>query len=94
VARGLADAQAGEVRSLALRPEAVSLVETGPDRNHLQGAVEEVSFLGAIVRIRVRLKENAISFDAFNNPSVPPPERGRPVTIGFAHEDLQVLATA
>ena len=32
------------------------------------GTIEEVSFLGAVVRIRVRFGENAISLDTFNNP--------------------------
>ena len=62
--------------------------------NQLQGTIEEVSFLGAVVRIRVRLRESAIRFDTFNNPSVPPPERGQPVTVGFAREDILVLEGA
>jgi putative spermidine/putrescine transport system ATP-binding protein len=86
--------QAGEVRSVALRPEAVTLAN-GPDgRNRLAGTIEEVSFLGAIVRIRVRFKENAISLDTFNNPGAPPPERGAPVTVSFAREDVLVLEGA
>ncbi|HWK44940.1 MAG TPA: ABC transporter ATP-binding protein [Stellaceae bacterium] len=93
-ARGLADAGVGEIRSVALRPEAVSLGAAVEGRNHMQGVIEEVSFLGAIVRIRVRFKDNAISFDTFNNPSVAAPERGSSVTIGFAQEDLLVLADA
>jgi putative spermidine/putrescine transport system ATP-binding protein len=91
-ARGVVDARVGEVRSVALRPEAVSLSDGGGERNRMHGTVEEVSFLGAIVRIRVRFKENAISLDTFNNPGVSPPQRGAPVTVNFAREDLLVLA--
>ncbi len=88
----IANAQNGEMRSVALRPEAVSLSDAGAsDRNRVQGVIEEVSFLGAIVRIRVRLKENAITLDTFNNPNAPPPSRGQAVTIGFAREDVLVL---
>jgi putative spermidine/putrescine transport system ATP-binding protein len=93
-ARGIVDAQAGEVRSVALRPEAVSLNGTGGERNRLNGTIEEVSFLGSVVRIRVRFKENAISLDTFNNPGVTPPERGQPVTVSFNREDLLVLEGA
>ena len=92
-ARGVADAAAGEVRSVALRPEAVTLNGSG-ERNRLQGAIEEVSFLGSVVRIRVRFKESAVSLDTFNNPGAPPPQRGEQVTVSFAREDLLVLEGA
>jgi putative spermidine/putrescine transport system ATP-binding protein len=42
----------------------------------------------------VRFRENSISLDTFNNPSVAPPERGAPVTVSFAREDLLVLDAA
>jgi putative spermidine/putrescine transport system ATP-binding protein len=93
-ARGIADGQAGQIRSVALRPEAVSLADAGGERNRMRGTIEEVNFLGSVVRIRVRFKENAISLDTFNNPSVAPPQRGQPVTVCFAREDLLVLEGA
>jgi len=93
-ARGIADAQAGEPRSVALRPEALAIGRNGAGSNQLKGTIEEVAFLGAIVRIRLRLKESAIHFDTFNNPSAPPPERGQPVTVGFSREDILVLEGA
>jgi len=93
-ARAIVDAEPGDLRSLALRPEAISLRDTGGDRNRLHGTIEEVSFLGSVVRVRVRFKENAVSLDTFNNPNAPPPERGQPVTVSFAREDLLVLEGA
>ena len=57
----------------------------------MRGTIEEVSFLGAVVRIRVRFKEATISLDTFNNPAAPPPARGEPVTVRFARSDLLVL---
>jgi putative spermidine/putrescine transport system ATP-binding protein len=92
--QGIADAQAGDVRSVALRPEAVTLNNPGDGRNRMRGTIEEVSFLGSVVRIRVRFKESAISLDTFNNPSVAPPQRGQPATVSFAREDLLVLEGA
>ncbi len=90
-ARGIANARAGEIRSVALRPEAVSLEARGGERNAMRGTIEEVSFLGAVVRVRVRFRENAISLDTFNNPSVPPPQRGAQVEVSFSRDDLLVL---
>jgi putative spermidine/putrescine transport system ATP-binding protein len=92
--RGLADAKAGDIRSVALRPEAVTLQDQRADRNKLNGTIEEVSFLGSIVRIRVRFKESAISLDTFNNPGSAPPERGQAATVSFAREDLLALEGA
>ncbi|MFZ1426273.1 MAG: ABC transporter ATP-binding protein [Geminicoccaceae bacterium] len=98
-ARGIPQAKVGETWSVALRPEA-ALLEVGthqppiPGRNRLVGTIEEVSFLGSVVRIRVRLGELALSLDTFNNPGMPPPERGAPATVTFAAEDLLVLEGA
>jgi putative spermidine/putrescine transport system ATP-binding protein len=93
-ARGIAGAEPGEMRSVALRPEAVSLGDGAGERNRMRGTIEEVSFLGSVVRIRVRFAEQAISLDTFNNPSVAPPERGQPATLNFARDDLLVLEGA
>jgi putative spermidine/putrescine transport system ATP-binding protein len=90
-ARGVAGAQPGDIRSVALRPEAIVLKDGGGDRNRLSGTIEEVSFLGSVVRIRVRFRENAVSLDTFNNPNAPPPERGQRADVSFAPEDLLVL---
>jgi putative spermidine/putrescine transport system ATP-binding protein len=82
---------AGKERLLALRPEAIVLEPAAPGRNTLNATVEEVSFLGAVVRIRTRVKEAVISLDVFNDPNRGLPERGQPVSLGFSHENLLVL---
>ncbi len=93
-ARGVADASTGDQRSIALRPEAITLNGAGEGRNSMNGTIDEVSFLGAVVRVRVRFAENAISLDTFNNPNNPPPARGQQVTVSFASEDVLVLDAA
>jgi putative spermidine/putrescine transport system ATP-binding protein len=90
-ARGIGEGRAGDVRSVALRPEAAVLEAPNGARNSLRGVIDEVSFLGSVVRIRVRFDGNTISLDTFNNPGQPPPGRGAAVTVGFAPEDLLVL---
>jgi putative spermidine/putrescine transport system ATP-binding protein len=90
-AEGIANAKAGAMRSVALRPEALTLNGAGGERNRLSGTIAEVNFLGSVVRVRVRFSENAVSLDTFNNPNVPPPQRGDEVTVSFAPEDLLVL---
>ncbi|MBP0588821.1 ABC transporter ATP-binding protein [Paraburkholderia sp. LEh10] len=82
---------AGKKRMLALRPEAIVLEAPVAGRNTLTATVEEVNFLGAIVRIRTRVKNEVISLDIFNDPNRRLPERGEPVALGFSHENLLVL---
>jgi putative spermidine/putrescine transport system ATP-binding protein len=94
VSTGLSGITAGETCTLALRPEAVALDMRASERNHLAGTIEEVSFLGSIVRVRVRFRQNSISLDTFNNPGMKLPERDQPVTVSFGREDLLVLDQA
>src|SRR5262245_52259206 len=89
--RGLEGPRAGEPRSVALRPETVSIDERGTKGNRMCGTVEYVNFLGPTVRIRVRFKENTISLDTFNNPTLTMPQRGQAVTVTFPREAVLVL---
>jgi putative spermidine/putrescine transport system ATP-binding protein len=92
-AKGLPGANKGDAISVSLRPEAATL-STGAapgGANILRGTIEEVSFLGSVVRIRVRFKDNAVSLDTFNNPGAEPPRRGQPATVAFARDALLVL---
>jgi putative spermidine/putrescine transport system ATP-binding protein len=84
-------AQAGQSRALAIRPEAMVFEAPQPNRNSLAATVEEVNFLGAIVRIRARLEDAVVSLDVFNDPNRVLPQRGAAVTLGFSHENLLVL---
>ena len=83
--------QAGQSCMLALRPEAVSMAAPEAGKNNLQVVVDDVSFLGSIVRIRTRTGDQVVSLDVFNDPNRQLPQRGTPVNLSFAHENLLVL---
>ena len=89
--RGLEPAQAGDAYAVALRPEVVSIGEAAENGNRMRGTVEDVNFLGSIVRIRVRFRDNRISLDAFNNPRLSLPQRGQPLTVSFPREAVLAL---
>ncbi len=89
--RGLEHARVGDACWVALRPEIVTLGEATGDGNRMQGTVEDVNFLGSIVRIRVRFKDNAISLDTFNNPRLSLPQRGQALTVSFPREAVLAL---
>jgi putative spermidine/putrescine transport system ATP-binding protein len=77
--------------SVALRPESMELGEAG-GANRLRGPLEDVSFLGSIVRMRVGLGDGAsFSLDTFNDPHLTPPTVGEVVTVSFPREATLVL---
>jgi putative spermidine/putrescine transport system ATP-binding protein len=83
----------GQKCTLAIRPEAITLDAIGgTGKNVVQTVVDEVSFLGSIVRIRTHLGQEALSMDVFNDPNQKLPARGDTVTLSFAFENLLVLA--
>jgi putative spermidine/putrescine transport system ATP-binding protein len=76
--------------SLALRPESVTLLSL-PDANQLRGQIESITFLGSIVRVQLRLAQNKLFFDTFNNPHLTLPPIGEAVTVHFPREACLVL---
>ena len=85
-------ASAGSTIALALRPEMVSL-RGGPEgSNVLRGAVADVSFLGSIVRIRIRIADSVVvTLDVFNEPTLVLPQLGETLAISFPAEGPLVL---
>ena len=69
----------------------MSIGRANGSSNNLDGTIDEVHFLGSVVRIRVRVGDSAISLDTFNRPHAAPPERGQPVTVNFGRDDILVL---
>jgi len=80
-----------------LRPEPITLAGSArtraTDRNRMRGTIEDVNFLGAVVRIRVRFKENAVSLEHLQQP-----DRGRRNSASrhgtFRPQDVLVLEGA
>jgi putative spermidine/putrescine transport system ATP-binding protein len=81
----------GSTISLALRPEMISLGESGGP-NVLRGTVADVSFLGSIVRIRIAIAEGVVvTLDEFNEPKLVLPELESAIAISFPAEGPLVL---
>ncbi len=88
----LAGRTKGDRQTLALRPEAVRLGRNEASDFHLAAIVEDVSFLGSVIRIRAKAAESSVSLDTFNRAEVPPPAIGSEIDISFSRRDLIVLA--
>jgi putative spermidine/putrescine transport system ATP-binding protein len=87
----LPQAEAGQMVTLAFRPELLSLGSNGQGGNALSGRVENISFLGSIVRIQIRLQDTTLYLDEFNNPHLELPKLGEQVTVRFLPEAFLVL---
>jgi putative spermidine/putrescine transport system ATP-binding protein len=87
-------APVGTLVSVTLRPESISLGDGVAGANHLKGPLQDVSFLGSIVRMRVGLGKatTSLSLDRFNDPHLTLPPVGQDVTVTFAPEACLVLA--
>ncbi len=95
-AAGSVSAGSGGAVTVALRPEGLSLGD-GPDgSNRLRGAISDVSFLGSVVRIRVRLGDGGpvLSVDTFNEPHSRPPAVADAVGVWFPREACLILGGA
>ncbi|MDQ0454743.1 ABC transporter ATP-binding protein [Rhizobium paknamense] len=84
-------AAAGETVTVALRPEAGSMAEGAKGEINLSGTVASSHFLGSVIRTRLDIGGQLISFDMFNDPGQAPPAVGEKVTLTFAGDDLMVL---
>ncbi|WP_454849949.1 ABC transporter ATP-binding protein [Rhizobium binxianense] len=83
--------KAGDTVQLALRPEAGSLSDSVKSDTALTGEVVSAHFLGSVIRTRMNVGGNVISFDMFNSPGVTPPAAGETVTLRFMAADLLVI---
>ena len=91
-AKPIVDTSAGKPVSVALRPEVITLHGNGANGNHLSGTVDDVMFLGPTMRVKVRLRDQFVQFDEFNNPQMAPPQPGQQVTVSFPPEACLLLA--
>jgi putative spermidine/putrescine transport system ATP-binding protein len=86
-----ASAKTGDMVALTMRPEAVSLANGHARDIVLDGTVSEVSFLGSVIRLKVKLGENSVELDTFNDQRTPPPAQSEKVRITLSGSDVFVL---
>ena len=77
---------------MALRPELLAPEPTGANENCVQAVVENVVFLGAVVRIHLRVGATPLLMDEFNNPNLAVPAIGSALPVYFQRENCLLLA--
>jgi putative spermidine/putrescine transport system ATP-binding protein len=76
------DAPNGTTVPVMLRPEELSFGARSED-NHLTGQVESVTFLGALVRVKLNIGQTTLTIDALNERRLELPKVGQPQTVSF-----------
>ena len=77
--------------TIALRPEVVGIGRTGADDLVLRGQIEDVHFLGSVIRVQASVPGGRIMLDTFNQPGSPPPAPGTTAEFGVNSAHLLVL---
>ena len=84
-------ARKGDTVTLALRPEAIQLGRAEGREFVLPATIEEVHFLGSVIRIKARVAGTVVALDTFNRPDQPPPPVGSSAEISFTADDVILL---
>jgi putative spermidine/putrescine transport system ATP-binding protein len=87
----LTSSKPGDAVSIMLRPELLRFGRDDARHNALPGAVQQVTFLGSVVRTHVTIDEQVIAVDQLNHPKMSPFSVGEAVTVSFAPEACVVV---
>lgn len=91
-AKGLDSRGPGEKVMIAIRPERFSFATEQKKANVLDAVIENITFLGSIVRIQVVIGSLKYYMDTFNNPFLELPKIGDKVQITCSREAVLVLS--
>ena len=77
--------------SIAIRPERFNFIAQERKANILDCKIENITFLGSVVRIQVLVGSNRFYMDTFNNPFLELPKIGDKGQITCSREAVLVL---
>jgi putative spermidine/putrescine transport system ATP-binding protein len=90
-AEGLDGWQKGDKVSIAIRPERFNFIAQERKANVLACQIENITFLGSVVRIQVSVGSNRFNMDTFNNPFLELPKIGDKAQVTCSREAVLVL---
>jgi putative spermidine/putrescine transport system ATP-binding protein len=90
-AQELKDRRSGDRVRLSIRPERLSFASDGQKANIMTCKIQNIYFLGSIVRIQVLIGTKNFLMDTFNNPFLELPKIGDQVEITCSKEAALVL---
>ncbi len=90
-AEGLDGKARGDKVSIAIRPERLNFIAQERKANVLDCKIENITFLGSVVRIQVQVGSNHFFMDTFNNPFLELPKIGATDQVTCSQEAVLVL---
>lgn len=90
-AEGTKHRSKGDKIKIAIRPERFSFASEQKKANVIDCTVEDITFLGAVVRILVKIGNTNFKMDTFNNPFLDLPQIGSKQQITCSKEAVLVL---
>jgi putative spermidine/putrescine transport system ATP-binding protein len=90
-AEGLDGMHKGDPITIAIRPERLNFVSQEKKANILDCKIENITFLGSVVRIQVLVGSNRFYMDTFNNPFLALPKIGDKDQVTCSREAVLVL---
>jgi putative spermidine/putrescine transport system ATP-binding protein len=90
-AKGLEGKRSGDRVMIAIRPERLSFASEQKKANIIDAVIENITFLGSIVRVQVIMGGTRYYMDTFNNPYLELPKIGDQTQITCSREAVLVL---
>jgi len=87
----LKERKKGDKVRVAIRPERLSFAAEQEKANVVDATIENITFLGSVVRIRVKIGDTNFNMDTFNNPFLELPKIGDKSQVTCSKEAVLVL---
>ena len=81
----------GDAIRVSIRPERLSFAEVQKKDNVMDCIIENITFLGSVVRIQVKIGNAKFNMDTFNNPFLELPQIGSKEQVTCSKEAVLVL---
>jgi putative spermidine/putrescine transport system ATP-binding protein len=84
----------GDKVRIAIRPERFSFASEGKKANVVDGCIENITFLGSVVRVHMLIGNTKFTMDTFNYPSLELPKIGAVEQVTCSKQAVLVLEDA
>jgi putative spermidine/putrescine transport system ATP-binding protein len=89
--QGLQDRRAGDKVNIAIRPERLDFASVEKKANLIDCTIEDITFLGSVVRVRLSVGPQHFQMDTFNNPFLELPKIGEKTQVTCSRESVLIL---
>jgi len=86
--------KAGDKVRMAIRPERFSFASEGKKPNVVDARIENITFLGSVVRVNILIGNAKFNMDTFNYPSLELPKIGATEQVTCSKEAVLIIDTA